>query len=115
MMCASGRGTPGHDEEATGAGAQSLSIRRPPSSYGTVPGMTPQAGCPPAAHRHPLNPVVRCLNRRLPDAVHIGPAINRERMLVPMLLKEDVVMRMIDFAPLSRATIGFDRLFDMLD
>jgi molecular chaperone IbpA len=24
-------------------------------------------------------------------------------------------MRMIDFAPLSRATIGFDRLFDMLD
>jgi molecular chaperone IbpA len=36
-------------------------------------------------------------------------------MLVPMLLKEDVVMRMIDFAPLSRATIGFDRLFDMLD
>jgi molecular chaperone IbpA len=32
-----------------------------------------------------------------------------------MLLKEDVVMRMIDFAPLSRATIGFDRLFDMLD
>ena len=24
-------------------------------------------------------------------------------------------MRMIDFAPLSRSTIGFDRLFDMLD
>jgi molecular chaperone IbpA len=24
-------------------------------------------------------------------------------------------MRMIDFTPLSRATIGFDRLFDMLD
>jgi molecular chaperone IbpA len=36
-------------------------------------------------------------------------------MLVSMLLTEDVVMRMIDFAPLSRATIGFDRLFDMLD
>jgi HSP20 family molecular chaperone IbpA len=24
-------------------------------------------------------------------------------------------MSMIDFAPLSRSTIGFDRLFDMLD
>jgi molecular chaperone IbpA len=32
-----------------------------------------------------------------------------------MLLKEDVVMRTYDFAPLFRSTVGFDRLFDMLD
>jgi molecular chaperone IbpA len=32
-----------------------------------------------------------------------------------MLLKEDVVMRMMDFAPLSRSSIGFDRLFNMLE
>jgi hypothetical protein len=34
---------------------------------------------------------------------------------VPMLLKEDVVMRTYDFSPLFRSTVGFDRLFDMLD
>jgi molecular chaperone IbpA len=34
---------------------------------------------------------------------------------VSMLLKEDVVMRTYDFAPLFRSTVGFDRLFDMLD
>ena len=32
-----------------------------------------------------------------------------------MLLKEDVVMRTYDFSPLFRSTIGFDRLFDMLE
>jgi molecular chaperone IbpA len=32
-----------------------------------------------------------------------------------MLLEEDVVMRTYDFAPLFRSTVGFDRLFDMLD
>ncbi|MFZ0015745.1 MAG: hypothetical protein WAL10_00275 [Acetobacteraceae bacterium] len=32
-----------------------------------------------------------------------------------MLLKEDVVMRVIDLAPWSRSSIGFDRLFDMLE
>ena len=32
-----------------------------------------------------------------------------------MLLKEDVVMRMMDLAPWSRSSIGFDRLFDMLE
>ena len=34
---------------------------------------------------------------------------------VSMLLKEDVVMRTYDFSPLFRSTVGFDRLFDMLD
>jgi HSP20 family molecular chaperone IbpA len=34
---------------------------------------------------------------------------------VSMLLKEDVVMRTYDFAPLFRSTVGFDRLFDMLE
>jgi molecular chaperone IbpA len=32
-----------------------------------------------------------------------------------MLLKEDVVMRTYDFAPLFRSTVGFDRLFDKLE
>jgi molecular chaperone IbpA len=32
-----------------------------------------------------------------------------------MLLEENVVMRTYDFAPLFRSTVGFDRLFDLLD
>jgi HSP20 family molecular chaperone IbpA len=34
---------------------------------------------------------------------------------VPILLKENVAMRTSDFEPLYRSTVGFDRLFDMLD
>src|ERR687894_237538 len=34
---------------------------------------------------------------------------------VPCCSKEDVVMRTYDFSPLYRSTVGFDRLFDMLD
>ncbi|SDG05334.1 hypothetical protein SAMN05216337_11181, partial [Bradyrhizobium brasilense] len=30
-------------------------------------------------------------------------------------LTEDLAMRTYDFAPLWRSTIGFDRLFDLLD
>jgi len=32
-----------------------------------------------------------------------------------MLLWENVVMRTYDFAPLFRSTVGFDRLFEMID
>jgi molecular chaperone IbpA len=32
-----------------------------------------------------------------------------------MLLQENVAMRTIDFTPFHRNTVGFDRLFDMLD
>jgi molecular chaperone IbpA len=32
-----------------------------------------------------------------------------------MLLKEDVAMRTFDFAPLWRSTIGFDRVFDLIN
>src|SRR3954453_22939717 len=35
--------------------------------------------------------------------------------LVPCCSQEDVVMRTYDFSPLYRSTVGFDRLFDMLD
>jgi molecular chaperone IbpA len=31
------------------------------------------------------------------------------------LLKEDMLMRQFDFAPLYRSTVGFDRLFSLLD
>jgi molecular chaperone IbpA len=34
---------------------------------------------------------------------------------LPCCSKEDVAMRSYDFSPLYRSTIGFDRLFDMLD
>jgi hypothetical protein len=34
---------------------------------------------------------------------------------VSMLLEENVVMRTYDFTPLFRSTVGFDRLFDLLD
>src|SRR4051795_11730246 len=33
----------------------------------------------------------------------------------PCCSQEDVVMRTYDFSPLYRSTVGFDRLFDMLD
>lgn len=33
---------------------------------------------------------------------------------VPMLLKEDMDMRITDFAPLYRSTVGYDHLFEML-
>jgi molecular chaperone IbpA len=36
-------------------------------------------------------------------------------LLVPMLLKEDVAMRTYDFAPLWRSSVGFDRLFDLIN
>jgi molecular chaperone IbpA len=36
-------------------------------------------------------------------------------LLVSMLLKEDVAMRTYDFSPLSRSTVGFDRLFDIIN
>jgi molecular chaperone IbpA len=32
-----------------------------------------------------------------------------------MLLKEDMVMRLIDLSPLTRSTIGFDRMFDLIE
>jgi molecular chaperone IbpA len=38
-----------------------------------------------------------------------------DALLVPMLLKEDVAMRTYDFSPLWRSTVGFDRLFDMIN
>jgi molecular chaperone IbpA len=37
------------------------------------------------------------------------------RLLVSMLLKEDVAMRTYDFTPLWRSSIGFDRVFDLLN
>jgi molecular chaperone IbpA len=36
-------------------------------------------------------------------------------LLVSMLLNEDVAMRTYDFSPLSRSTVGFDRLFDLIN
>src|SRR4051794_31037982 len=36
-------------------------------------------------------------------------------LFIPCCSKEDVVMTTYDFSPLYRSTVGFDRLFDMLD
>jgi molecular chaperone IbpA len=44
---------------------------------------------------------------RAPDAVSDA--------LVSMLLKEDMAMRTFDPTPLWRSTVGFDRLFDLID
>jgi molecular chaperone IbpA len=35
--------------------------------------------------------------------------------LVSMLLKEDMAMKTFDYSPFYSSTVGFDRLFDMLD
>src|SRR3954466_8597946 len=35
--------------------------------------------------------------------------------LLPMLVLEDMAMRNFDFSPLYRSTVGFNRVFDMLD
>jgi molecular chaperone IbpA len=32
-----------------------------------------------------------------------------------MLLKEDVAMRTLDFSPLARSSVGFDRLYDLIN
>jgi hypothetical protein len=37
------------------------------------------------------------------------------RLVYPRCLEEDVAMRNYDFAPLNRSTVGFDRVFDLLD
>ncbi len=36
-------------------------------------------------------------------------------MITMSLLKEGTFMRHVDFSPLYRSTVGFDRLFTMLD
>src|SRR5882757_2069000 len=46
------------------------------------------------------------------DAPLRGPAIPSDHR---MSLKEDYAMRTFDLAPLYRSTVGFDRLFSMLD
>src|SRR5688500_18963527 len=56
----------------------------------------------------------------LPDACRKGPAPARgcphpSGILVFTLLVGGCDMRAFDFAPLYRSTVGFDRLFDMLD
>ena len=38
-----------------------------------------------------------------------------ERAFVSMLLKEDMAMKSFDYSPFYRSTVGFDRLFDMLE
>jgi molecular chaperone IbpA len=44
-----------------------------------------------------------------------GSAVRLQRASVSMLLLENVAMRTYDFSPLFKSTVGFDRLFDMLD
>src|SRR5207302_3384608 len=56
----------------------------------------------------------------VPDAI-VGPATGRAcsltRMFAPPVAQmEDMIMRSaFDFAPFRRSTVGFDRLFDMLE
>jgi molecular chaperone IbpA len=43
-----------------------------------------------------------------------APAVSGA-LLIPMLLKEDVAMRTMNLDPFWRTSIGFDRLFDLMD
>jgi len=43
-----------------------------------------------------------------------APAVSGA-LLIPMLLKEDVAMRTLNVDPFWRTSIGFDRLFDLMD
>jgi molecular chaperone IbpA len=52
--------------------------------------------------------------RRLGRPVALDEAIFRPRPIPTSLLKEDT-MRMFDLTPYHRSTIGFDRLFSLLD
>ena len=45
----------------------------------------------------------------------MGAGLGVRRLVYPRCLQEDVAMRNYDFAPLSRSTVGFDRVFDLLD
>jgi len=62
---------------------------------------------------HLLNRFVARLHSRPPKAGRT--ALATDAYSYPCCLKEDVAMRMMDFAPFSRSSIGFDRLFDMLE
>src|SRR5690349_3817691 len=44
----------------------------------------------------------------------MGPATNR-RACVPCCSWEDMVMRVVDFVPFCWSSIGFDRLFEMVE
>jgi len=43
-----------------------------------------------------------------------GAPFQEARDLVIHVLKENMEMRLLDFAPLTRSSIGFDRMFDLL-
>src|SRR5581483_8028631 len=66
----------------------------------------------------PLNPILAFLPRLSPGRLW-GPGTPGagwlRRSLSTMLLNEDMAMRTLDPASLWRSTIGFDRLFDLLD
>ena len=57
--------------------------------------------------------LVRYAREQRPSGSAIA-ALN-ERAFVSMLLKEDMAMKSFDYSPFYRSTVGFDRLFDMLE
>jgi molecular chaperone IbpA len=66
----------------------------------------------PLEARFCANQIVRRRGYRLDET---GVAEDAATLLVPMLLMEDMAMRGSEYAPFYRSTVGFDRLFDMLD
>src|SRR4051795_9248031 len=64
-----------------------------------------------------LKPIAPALNLILPRLVWAW-RLGRRRcpaLFTPCCSSEDVAMRTYDFSPLYRSTVGFDRLFDLLD
>jgi HSP20 family molecular chaperone IbpA len=66
----------------------------------------------------PLNDLPSLLfggRRRRKTGRRMDAGLGVRRLVHPRCLQEDVAMRNYDFAPLSRSTVGFDRVFDLLD
>jgi molecular chaperone IbpA len=49
------------------------------------------------------------------EAQRLGERAGKRRRSYPCCFTEDVAMRTFDFTPYYRSTVGFDRLFDLLD
>src|SRR5581483_12389397 len=70
----------------------------------------------PALNQRLRMPPAGCAKRTLPgpsgQVSPLAPTPGREHNVAS---EGGLVMRHVDFAPLYRSTVGFDRLFDMLD
>jgi molecular chaperone IbpA len=62
-----------------------------------------------------LNPRFRYPKSSTVEAIRLGESAGSAGKTYPCCFTEDVAMRAFDFTPYYRSTVGFDRLFDLLD